>query len=164
MSVAGVVSGRLVPDTKRTADIADLPAPLPTIIITLSRMLRNQKWWVVLQYEAGFYDLKRNWLPRIDEWAHIRTDATLPGIAVPMREAAHAMYALDLTTRLKQIQCPVVAIFGNQDRVVFPSDGQLVADYVPQGSVITYDECGHHPHYEQPAAFERDVLAFLQNP
>lgn len=161
VSLAGVVSGKLHPMTMNSSvRIARMPLWAMNAIANISRRWRHQKWWAYQQFKVSFYDF--NAVP-FDLWADWRDAIYLPDLDIPMKRAAEAILALDLTPNLKDITCPTLAIFGKQDHVVFPSDGQLVADHVPQGRAVFYDECGHFPNWEQREQYEADLMAFLHD-
>jgi 4,5:9,10-diseco-3-hydroxy-5,9,17-trioxoandrosta-1(10),2-diene-4-oate hydrolase len=159
VSLAGVVSGKLHPMTMNTAvRVSRLPLWAMNTMANISRGWRHKKWWAYQQFKASFYDFDA--VP-FDLWAEWREATYLPGLDIPMKRAAEAILAIDITPYLKDIMCPTLAIFGRQDHVVLPSDGQLVADHVPQGRVVLYDDCGHFPNWEKREQYESDLMAFL---
>ncbi|MEQ8672106.1 MAG: alpha/beta hydrolase [Aggregatilineales bacterium] len=160
VSLAGVVSGRLHPLTLQTGvRLARLPLSILTGIIKATRGFRHQKWLAHQQFKASFYDITS--LP-FELWQDWRDATYLDGIAIPMKRAAEAILSTDITPILKDIRCPALAIFGRHDHVVFPSDGELVAEHVPQGRLIMYEDCGHFPNWEKRTEYEADVMAFLR--
>jgi pimeloyl-ACP methyl ester carboxylesterase len=57
---------------------------------------------------------------------------------------------------------PVLVIWGRQDPVVpFEESAQLL-DVMPRARLVTIDDSGHLPQWEQPAAFNAALLTFLR--
>lgn len=160
ISVAGVVSGAIHPATMATAvRIARLPLPLLQTVTRLSRPLRELRWWSNRQFKPSFYKIKT--LP-FERWQPLRYSATLPGTGIAMKKAGESILATDITAYLAAIPCPVLALFGKYDHVVMPSEGQLVADHVPQGEVMYIEQCGHFPNWEKPEMYESIMTAYLR--
>ncbi len=68
----------------------------------------------------------------------------------------------DLRPHLPALRPPTLVIAGEQDRVVFPSQARLVADYAPQAKLVLIPRCGHLPFDEQPELFQAAVKEFLE--
>jgi pimeloyl-ACP methyl ester carboxylesterase len=63
--------------------------------------------------------------------------------------------------RLEQISCPVLVVWGEQDRMVLSKGAQRVVDALPDTRVELIPECGHCPQVECPARFTELLLEFL---
>jgi pimeloyl-ACP methyl ester carboxylesterase len=62
--------------------------------------------------------------------------------------------------RFDRVRCPVLVVWGRQDRMVFPSGAQLVLDAIPDARLELIDDCGHCPQIEAPDAFAKLLLDF----
>jgi pimeloyl-ACP methyl ester carboxylesterase len=61
---------------------------------------------------------------------------------------------------LDQIRCPVLVVWGKQDRMVLSKGAQRVIDAVPGTRLELLDECGHCPQVECPERFSELLLGF----
>jgi pimeloyl-ACP methyl ester carboxylesterase len=79
------------------------------------------------------------------------------------RDALNGLLAVDDVDQLKEIEAPVLLLWGEQDQL-FQSrtDQERIAAAVRSGSLKTYPETGHCPNWEQPEAVAADIAAFLQ--
>ena len=62
--------------------------------------------------------------------------------------------------RLERITCPVLVVWGKQDRMVMSKGAQRVVDALPNTRVELLDECGHCPQVECPDRFTELLLDF----
>jgi len=67
----------------------------------------------------------------------------------------------DLTPRLKEIQVPVLGIYGLKDRIVDPKQGKLLEEHVPLAQVAYFDQSGHFPMLDEPDRFHETLGEFL---
>jgi len=67
----------------------------------------------------------------------------------------------DIARKLAQLHLPTLVIWGERDTVVPWRLGQELARQLPQSHFVTLPRAGHAPMWEQPAEFNRQVLAFL---
>ena len=56
---------------------------------------------------------------------------------------------------------PVLLIWGDRDRAVYPSSAGTLLKHFPQGRLVTMRGAGHVPYEENPDEFNRIVLDFL---
>ena len=61
---------------------------------------------------------------------------------------------------LEQITCPVLVVWGEQDRMVLSKGAQRVLDAVPNARLELLEECGHCPQVECPERFTELLLDF----
>lgn len=74
------------------------------------------------------------------------------GLVVPLRaalEVLRSQYSTDLLPSLRSVQVPVTVVHGARDHVRSISEARLMADSVPNGSLVLAN-CGHSPMYEMP--------------
>jgi pimeloyl-ACP methyl ester carboxylesterase len=62
--------------------------------------------------------------------------------------------------KLEQIACPVLVVWGKQDRMVLSKGAQRVVDVLPDTEVALLDQCGHCPQVECPDRFTELLLEF----
>ncbi|MBN2006636.1 MAG: alpha/beta hydrolase [Anaerolineae bacterium] len=80
-----------------------------------------------------------------------------PGMEVPFYRALEAIMAMDLLPRLSDIACPVLTVFGRQDRLVPALQGQIAARHIPDHRLEFIEACGHYLMLEKPV----DCLALM---
>jgi pimeloyl-ACP methyl ester carboxylesterase len=66
-----------------------------------------------------------------------------------------------LKSRLHRIRLPVLFLWGAQDRMVDEAYGRAYCAMVPDARFELVERAGHFPHQEQPIAFAKRVLAFM---
>lgn len=90
---------------------------------------------------------------RWEELEHIsRSDASV-------RQTYNNKLNLDL---LRRLTMPTLLISGEADLFAPPPVGRLLLEYLPDGELVTFPECGHSAYWEQPAMFNEAVLAFVK--
>jgi len=67
----------------------------------------------------------------------------------------------DLRAEVHRITVPTMVIVGDKDRVIPPDGGYALASAIPAAQVATLSGAGHIGYAEQPDAFNRHVLRFL---
>ena len=158
VSVAGIVSARLMPAVEKTnVSAVALGVRVPQIY-AFSRWMFRYKWYVRSTFQTWFHEF--NALP-LDEWAMDRYMAFKPGGHISAHKAIQGIHALNLTSQLAKITSPTLAIAGQQDAVVPVSDSHLIKKHVPDSQLVLIDECGHFPMYEKPQQYLEALRAFL---
>ncbi|OJW05407.1 MAG: alpha/beta hydrolase [Chloroflexi bacterium 54-19] len=71
------------------------------------------------------------------------------------------MHDPSMLARFDQVQIPVLAIWGESDRIVTPAYGAAFAAAFPQARFETVKEAGHLPQIEKPAETFALIDAFL---
>ena len=72
------------------------------------------------------------------------------------------MHNPKLKGRLRRIHIPTLVLWGEADRVVTPDYGRAFAAAIPGARFDAIKCAGHFPHLEQPNAFVRAILDFLE--
>jgi pimeloyl-ACP methyl ester carboxylesterase len=62
--------------------------------------------------------------------------------------------------RLEQIECPVLMLWGDRDRMVYASGAERVLNEVAGSRLEMIENCGHCPQLEQPDRLVELMLAF----
>jgi pimeloyl-ACP methyl ester carboxylesterase len=81
-----------------------------------------------------------------------------------MYECMRLAVDLCLLDRVRSLRMPVLLIQGENDLVVMVDWIRAAARLFPDARLVVFPECGHVPQLEQPAAFVREVAAFLWRP
>ena len=73
------------------------------------------------------------------------------------------MHNPKLKGRLHRVRIPTLVLWGGADRVTKTEYGKAYAAAIPGAKFETIDGAGHFPHLEQPQAFAKAVLAFVES-
>jgi len=65
------------------------------------------------------------------------------------------------TVRLEKIAVPTLVVWGAHDELIAPEVGRRAAARLPHAEFVLFDNSGHLPMEEEPEAFLRAVLPFL---
>ncbi len=66
------------------------------------------------------------------------------------------------TRTLRQIRCPVLILWGLEDRILPVEWADVFAAALPSYKKVVLPSCGHLPQLECPDAFNRELLAFAE--
>jgi 4,5:9,10-diseco-3-hydroxy-5,9,17-trioxoandrosta-1(10),2-diene-4-oate hydrolase len=69
----------------------------------------------------------------------------------------------NLTERLKEISCPILAFWGREDEFCPVSGALTLQSQCQQIKVITLSHCGHWVMVEHPEMFNRECLEFVES-
>jgi pimeloyl-ACP methyl ester carboxylesterase len=72
-----------------------------------------------------------------------------------------AILASDRSERVRAITAPTLVVHGNDDKLIPPANGRMLADKIPGARLVMLDACGHMPMHEQTDALAAHVLEFL---
>lgn len=67
------------------------------------------------------------------------------------------------TDRLHGIACPTLVITGDADRLIPPSNSDLLAQHIPGAKLVKIPGGSHGFNFETPDVFNREVLSFLRS-
>ena len=65
------------------------------------------------------------------------------------------------TQELKNLEMPVMLVWGEQDQIIPVSNGYMASEAAPNVQLEVFDGCGHWPHMEKSEAFNSLVSDFL---
>ncbi len=71
-------------------------------------------------------------------------------------------YSPRLAARLQRIECPVLLLWGEQDRLVPLAYGRAYQKALPRAELKVLPRCGHLPMFEQEKEFVEAVLNFCR--
>jgi pimeloyl-ACP methyl ester carboxylesterase len=72
-------------------------------------------------------------------------------------------YSPKLAQRLHRVQCPVLLVWGEYDRLVPPAYGEAYRKHLPQAEWQLIRNCGHLPMFEREAEFVEAVAKFCRS-
>jgi pimeloyl-ACP methyl ester carboxylesterase len=75
--------------------------------------------------------------------------------------ALDALTDYPIRDRLGEIECPVLVVWGEQDRLVPVRDAYTFGELIPNARVVVWPDTGHVAMLERPAAFNALVDEFL---
>lgn len=71
---------------------------------------------------------------------------------------------LDMPFELAAVECPVLLVWGESDRMVSHRGARHLVDALPATSYELFERTGHCPQIEEPDRFARLLLAFAADP
>ncbi|HEX2016783.1 MAG TPA: alpha/beta fold hydrolase [Solirubrobacteraceae bacterium] len=76
-------------------------------------------------------------------------------------DALDALTDYPIRARLGEIACPTLIVWGTHDRLVPVRDASEFERLIPNARKVVFDDTGHVPMLERPAAFNRALQDFL---
>jgi pimeloyl-ACP methyl ester carboxylesterase len=76
-------------------------------------------------------------------------------------QALQATIHYDLRHRFPEIACPTLIVWGDNDRVISVRDADAFAGLIPGSRKVVFEDTGHLPMLERPAAFNALLRDFL---
>ena len=68
----------------------------------------------------------------------------------------------DYVEEIKQVQCPTLIMWGDDDRLVNVSAAPRFNEDIPNSELLIYENMGHVPMEEIPEKSVADFIAFLR--
>jgi pimeloyl-ACP methyl ester carboxylesterase len=132
----------------RTLLTMPLPVPPPVLREVLGRVYGRFAFAHAGRIDRKVYD---HFCSHHPDRAHIaRLLALGHRVAAELRNP----FALEL------VECPVLLVWGDKDRLVFPTGAGRVLDTVPGARLEMIEDCGHCPQIECPERIAELVLSF----
>ena len=72
-------------------------------------------------------------------------------------------YSPKLPQRLHRIKCPVLLVWGENDKLVPPSYGRAYQKHLPSAELKLIADCGHLPMFEREGEFVETVAKFCRD-
>lgn len=157
IDVAGLVRERAMHDIERLFPLARVNYYLP-VAMPFLRVLAKKRWAARYMFDVMFYDMTA--VP-YELWREDRRVIFQKGASAGIFLAARALHESDLTPQLTHINVPTLVIFGKQDRMVSPHDGQVACAEIQHARLVEFERCGHFPMYECRDAYLQTVRDFL---
>jgi pimeloyl-ACP methyl ester carboxylesterase len=96
----------------------------------------------------------------VDDPPEERMLAAYQAMTVLARLVWERPYDPKLPQRLHRVQCPVLLLWGADDRLVPPAYGEAYRRYLPQAEMKQIAHCGHLPMFEAESEFVQTVARF----
>jgi pimeloyl-ACP methyl ester carboxylesterase len=87
----------------------------------------------------------------------IRTGVNPPGFG----DALTGLAGYDILDRLREVEDPVLIVWGRQDMIVPSADALAFSEMLSNSRVEIFNYCGHIPMAERPVRFNRVLEEFL---
>lgn len=75
--------------------------------------------------------------------------------------ATQALMRTKVQERLQCIKAPTMVLWGDQDAMVPIAQGYALAQQLPCEEMVTIEDAGHHPMWDQPEIFNTELTNFL---
>lgn len=167
-SSAGLVAQRLAIDhPERTIGLVlessfstllgreDLQEMVATTIVSLQDPIDPA---FVLQFQGG--TILRS-VPEAFLDAMVEESLKVP--ARVWREAFSGLLLEDHTSELAEIGTPTLLIWGDGDAIIGRMQQEAILSAVTGSRLVVYSGVGHTPHWEDPARFADDLVAFVSS-
>ncbi|HVT65268.1 MAG TPA: alpha/beta hydrolase [Mycobacteriales bacterium] len=103
---------------------------------------------------------------RWDERAQAHSDSTDGQMSMRAMAAfvpnADVAAELNLTEKLKAVAAPVLIVVGSLDGMTGVRAGHIIADMLPNATVVELADTGHYPWIDSPDAFRDALVSFLE--
>jgi non-heme chloroperoxidase len=87
-------------------------------------------------------------------------ETTKTPTAVAIKSMVSMTYA-DLRPELEKVTVPALLLYGEQSRL-FPGDlGEWLQAHIPGSKLVTFEQSGHCPFWEEPEKFNQEVATFV---
>ncbi len=81
----------------------------------------------------------------------------------PFFESIGTLRQTDLRPRLRELQMPVLGIYGKRDVLVNPKQAKVLKEFLPGSQIALFEKSGHFPMMDESARFHETVRNFLTN-
>lgn len=83
--------------------------------------------------------------------------------AAPFFESIGTLRETDLRPRLRELQMPVMGIYGTRDLIVHPGQAKVLKECLPNSTVSLFEKSGHFPMMDESERFHATLRTFLHN-
>jgi pimeloyl-ACP methyl ester carboxylesterase len=115
--------------------------------------------WVDQKIREVFFEARHVTQHLVDEVYETVSDARLIMKAVRMARSAKHEHLGD---NLHRLCCPVLLVWGNEDRITPPATAHEFKHHIPHAELRFIPCCGHAPNIERPDALSQIVEQFLK--
>ncbi|WP_425148110.1 alpha/beta fold hydrolase [Deinococcus sp.] len=134
------------------------PQRISRLVLACASGLLRQKWWrVALKLPAAMRRGDLRFVPTI------LADGARAGLPNLIRSSRDLLRE-DISELLPQIHLPTLVIWGERDVLVPPALGRMLAQGIAGAQFVSLANAGHVVMVDAPLAFNRAVLAFLNQP
>nr|MBA2343397.1 alpha/beta fold hydrolase [Thermoleophilaceae bacterium] len=75
--------------------------------------------------------------------------------------ATASLAAHDFRSKMPDIECPTLIVWGENDLVVAPVCAERYAERIPDSRLVVFEDTGHLPMIERPGRFLAELESFL---
>jgi pimeloyl-ACP methyl ester carboxylesterase len=97
----------------------------------------------------------------IDHFVHLHGGPRELKHLIDTGRAVMAGYTGTLLGRSKEIEAPVMVVWGSEDRLTPAEHARAFEQVVPHAQVRVLERCGHYPQLELPTSVTRLLESFL---
>lgn len=119
---------------------------------------RGDYEYIKQRTEYTFYDPKTATKELVDEVFDIVNDKSKAIRVIAMAKSAMRE---NLAERLHQITCPVLLIWGKDDKITPPFVAEEFNKLIKNSELVWMEQCGHAPMMEKPEEFNQILAKFL---
>lgn len=124
--------------------------------VKLGNALMTSPIWLERQIRSQFYAPSRHhdylWERRRLDYRNARSS---PDVIMAVAQENYS-------SRINEIEQPVLLIWGQQDTVLRVVNVERITERLPQADIHLLDECGHVPMIEQPEQVQQLIQTFLE--
>lgn len=107
---------------------------------------------------TAYFDKEQISQERVDE---VEAKQRRPGSRAAALAAVRGQRYAEYQERYRDIERPVLILWGREDEIAYLEDGERLASMLPDAQMRVYPRCGHFPMIEAQAASTRDLVRFL---
>ena len=128
-----------------------LPIPAPVLKATVSAVYRRLVFAQPQRIESAVFDTF---------YSHHQGRA---GVAALLAAGRRLLPELTVTAfDLERVECPVLLVWGTEDRMIPPSGARVILGALPETEVELIEGCGHCPQLEAPGRTVELLLDFAR--
>lgn len=94
------------------------------------------------------------------EYKTVLDSVQIPSTATAL-QALQALTEADMRSKLPLVDCPVLVIHGDTDRICLPQASRYISEHIAASELLTFPECGHAPFITQCDSFNEHLKQFL---
>ena len=159
-SFGGHVALRLALDYPELVDSMVLAGSSGLIEKTMVRgaQIRPSRDWLEEKLAELYYDKSK---VREEDLDRAHAELSVRGGARAMVRLSRSARHDHLGSRIQNIACPVLLVWGRQDIVTPPEAAEQFGAKLPNARTVWLDRCGHAPMMEKPEEFAEALEGFL---
>jgi proline iminopeptidase len=118
------------------------------------------------EFRRTYHSVAPLYAPSLDDFDAAATRETIESLNF-RHETHNAMFSrehpeMDYTADLPDVSVPFLVTVGRHDWITPVEFAEQIADLVPDSRLVVFEESGHSPNLDEPAAYEATVREFLE--
>lgn len=118
------------------------------------------------EFKETYHSVTPLYAPSLEDFDAEATRETIDSLTF-RHETHNAMFSrehprMDYTTVLPEIEVPFLVTVGRHDWITPVEFSEQIADLLPDARLRVFEESGHSPNLDEPAAYEAAVREFLE--